>query len=406
MTANDVMKAKLNSTINGSTLLNDIRETEGRRENKIMLTAGPSNADPAVCDVGQLPLTGHLSADFLKMMDDVKQGLQYAFQTTYEWTLAVSGTGHAAMECCLFNLVEAGETVLVLNNGVWGTRVAALLNRINVNVQEIKKPYGDNFSYDEIEAAMKSVKPVLVFACHSESSGGAVQPVDRLGELCRNQSKEQGYDCLCLVDTVASLGGVPIHAEEWGIDAIYSGAQKCLSCPPGASPLSIGPRAVKKIQNRKTPCVSFYFDMVQLANYWGCDGQPRRYHHTGAIVSVYQLREGLRIVAKKGLDEMWKTHLNCSKLLWSELAKNGFEMYVKEEEKRLITVNVVCVPDGVDAGAVLKRLREVDDIELSGGLGALAGKVWRIGLMGFNCTEENVHKVVKALTEACKVCRK
>lgn len=380
-------------------------ETSGRNKNKVMLTAGPSNAHPAVCQVGSEMLTGHLSADFLQMMDDVKQGLQYAFQVSYPWTLAVSGTGHAAMECCLFNLCEAGETVLVLNNGVWGKRVGALLRRINVDVKEITKPYGDNFSYQEIEDAMRAVKPVLVFACHSESSGGAVQPIEKLGELCQKITKEQGFDCLCLVDTVASLAGVPIHAEKWGIDAIYSGAQKCLSCPPGASPVSFGPRAVAKIKSRKAPPVSFYFDAIQLANYWGCDGEARRYHHTGAIVSIYQLREGLRILADETLEKFWARHDECARLLWQELAKHGFKLYVQQEEKRLITVNVVCVPEGVDAGAVLKRLRENDGIELSGGLGELAGKAWRIGLMGYNCTSDNVHKVVKALAAACAACK-
>lgn len=366
---------------------------------KVMLTPGPSNAHPRVCAAGSQSLTGHLAKDFIELMDDVKAGLQYAFQTTYPCTLAVSGTGHAAMECAIMNLVEEGETVMTLSNGVWGMRVANLCRRLKANVVELKKPYGDNFTVEEIEAGMKEHKPAVIYVAHSESSGGTIQPVDKLGVLCRQ------YNCVSVVDTVASLAGVPIRTEEWQIDCIYSGAQKCLSCPPGASPISFGPRALEKVRNRKTKPVSFYFDIMELQNYWGCDENNRRYHHTAAITSVYQLREGLRILAEETLESFWQRHNACTQLLWQLLQENGFDLYVKDPAKRLITVNLVKVPEGVSAAAVQKYLLEKYDIEISGGLGECAGKVWRVGLMGVNAQEEHVRRVVKALVEALPHCK-
>jgi len=243
---------------------------------------------------------------------------------------------------------------------------------------------------------MREHHPSVIYIAHSETSGGVVQPVDNIGKLCRE------YNCVSIVDTVGSLGGVPFRAEEWGIDCVYSGSQKCLSCPPGVAPITFGPRALAKVQTRQTQSVSWYFDILELANYWGADGKPRRYHHTAAITSVYQLREGLRILAEETLESFWERHDYCAQLLWKELEANGFELYVKNAQKRLLTVTLVKVPDGVDAAKVIKFLLDNYDIELSGGLGGTAGKVLRVGLMGYNCTEENVRAAVQALVEACQ----
>ncbi|GFR93266.1 serine--pyruvate aminotransferase [Elysia marginata] len=331
---------------------------------KLLMGPGPSNAHPRVLAAGALPLLGHLHTEFTKIMDDTKAGIQYVFQTQNEWTFAVSGTGHAAMEAAVVNLLEADDVALVCQNGVWGVRLADMVERNGSIAKKITKPWGEVFSLEEIEEGLKEHKPKIVFVTYGESSGGTAQPLEGLGDLCHK------YDALLLVDSVAIVGGAPMFMDAWNIDVLYAGAQKVLSAPPAASPISFNQRARDAIASRKTRVRSFYFDAAELANYWGCDEGPRRYHHTGMISSVYALREGLAHFA--------------------------------ETSVRNPCVTTIKVPEGVDWKKVIEYAMKNHKLEIAGGLGELAGKVWRIGIMGYNCTPENVNRTLAVLQEALK----
>ncbi|EDV24208.1 uncharacterized protein TRIADDRAFT_26208 [Trichoplax adhaerens] len=361
---------------------------------RLLMGPGPSNASPRVLAASALPLLGHLHKEFLDVMDEIKEGLRYIFQTNNSLTIAISGTGHAAMEAAIANVVERNDKVLVAVNGLWGARVFDLSSRYGAKVTTIKKPVGQVFTLEEIEEGLIRDKPKLFFITHAESSATVLQPLEGIGRLCHK------HNCLLLVDTVASLGGIPIKVDELEIDIVYSGAQKCLSSPPGASPISFSPRAWDKVKNRKTKVESFYFDLIQLANYWGVDDQPRRYHHTGPISSFYALREGISILCNEGLENSWRRHKENSELLWNELQKLGLELYVKKKIARLPTVTAVNVPNGINWKEVATFIMQKYNLEISGGLGETAGKVWRIGLMGYNCTKENVQLITAAMYDA------
>ncbi|XP_038061547.1 serine--pyruvate aminotransferase, mitochondrial-like [Patiria miniata] len=365
---------------------------------KLLMGPGPSNAPPRILAAGALPMLGHMHPEFVKVMDDVKAGIQYAFQTRNELTLAVSGTGHAGMEAATMNILEPGDTILVAEKGLWGKRLADLGNRNGANVKIIKKPMGQVFSLLEIENGLRRYNPSVFFITQGESSGTALQPLEGVGELCHR------YNCLLFVDTVASLGGVPLLVDEWGIDVIYSGSQKVLGAPPGTAPISFSMKAREKMARRKTRVPSFYLDMVELGNYWGCDESPRRYHHTGMIHSVYALREGLAMLAEEGLENCWVRHRQCAEMLWAGLEKLGLKLLVTDRSARLPTVTGVMVPQGVAWKEVTQYMMDKYKIEISGGLGALAGKIWRIGLLGHNCQPYNVEKVLIALKEALSHC--
>jgi alanine-glyoxylate transaminase/serine-glyoxylate transaminase/serine-pyruvate transaminase len=356
---------------------------------RYLMGPGPANADPRVLTAQALPLLGHMHPPFLKIMDEVQQGLRYLFQTSSPYTLCVSGTGHAGMEAAIANLVEPGETVIVGNKGIWGTRVCDMAERFGANVVDLKKEAGKTFSYDELKAAIEEHKPALLFLCQGESSTGVQQSLSGLGELCEKNGT------LLLVDTVCSLGGVPLFADEWKIDAIYSGSQKCLSAPPGAAPLFLSPRALEKIKSRKTKVRSYYLDLNLVGDYWGWFGS-RSYHHTGMVSMWYAMREALALVAKEGLNEMWQRHQAVHEQLWEGLRKMGLEPFVEDPKDRLCTVNTIKVPNGVDWAAVCKNAMDKYEVEISGGLGPTAGKVWRIGLMGYNATPATVELVLAA----------
>ncbi|XP_002737533.1 alanine--glyoxylate aminotransferase-like [Saccoglossus kowalevskii] len=360
---------------------------------KTLMGPGPSNASDRVLKASALPILGHLHPEFCKVMDDIKAGLQYAFQTKNPVTFAISGTGHAGMEAALMNIIERGEVFMSAVKGLWGERAADLADRLGADVRRISKPLGEVFSLDDIEKGLKEHKPSALYLCHSESSSGILQPLEGMGPLCKK------YNCILIVDTVASLGGVPFFLDELDIDLVYSGSQKVLSAPPGTAPITFGPRAIEKIKNRKTRVPSFYFDFEGLANYWGCDEGPRRYHHTAPINSMYALRESLAFLAEEGLEKFWARHKECAELLYKGVEDMGLKMLVPNKDCRLPCVNTVCVPEGVDWKAVTVYVMSKYSIEISGGLGASAGKVWRIGLMGENATKENVERVLKALKE-------
>ena len=358
---------------------------------RLLLGPGPSNADPRILGALGTPQVGHLDPVFLVLMIEVQELLRYAWQTDNELTVPISGTGSAAMEASLANTVEVGDVVLVGVNGYFGLRLVDMAGRYGADVREITKPWGEVFGLDELRAALEEHRPTILALVHAETSTGAHQPLEGIGELCRE------HDCLLLVDTVTSLGGVPIFLDEWGIDVAYSGSQKCLSCPPGIAPLTMGPRAADKLAGRATPVANWYLDMSMLAAYWG---DERTYHHTAPISMNYALREALRIVAEEGLEARWARHRSNAELLWDGLGDIGLECHVAPEH-RLPSLTTVRVPDGVDATVIAARLLDEYNIEIAGGLGELAGRVWRVGLMGSNSRPENVQRLLSALGSLC-----
>lgn len=367
---------------------------------KTLMGPGPTNCPPRVLNASAMPLLGHLHPEFTQIMDEVVAGIKYAFQTDNKWTVCVSGTGHAAMETSVCNMLEPGETVLVGVNGLWGERFSDMADRHEAKVVTINKPMGQVFTLAEIEEGLKRHKPKVAFFTHGESSGATVQSLEGIGALCHK------YDCLLIVDSVAALGGVPLFMDKWEIDVLYTGSQKVLSAPPGASPISFSDKARNKVLNRKSRVRSYYFDMNHLANYWGCEGEARRYHHTGPISSVYALREGLARLAEEGLENSWANHKKCAEMLHEGLEKLGLELLVKDKAIRLPCVTGICVPAGVNWKDVTDYAMKKYLVEIAGGLGSQAGKIWRIGLLGHNCTPDNVRLVLRALGEGLNHAKK
>jgi alanine-glyoxylate transaminase/serine-glyoxylate transaminase/serine-pyruvate transaminase len=332
---------------------------------------------------------GHLDPCFLEVMSEIQELLRYLFQTDNELTIPISGTGSAAMEASLANIIEPGDVVLVGIIGYFGQRIADMAGRYRADVRLVETEWGQVLDLATLRAALEEHRPSVLALVHGETSSGARQPIEGIGDLCRE------YDCLLLVDTVASLGGVPFFTDDWKVDIVYSGSQKCLSCPPGVSPLTFGPRAVEKLNNRKTTVANWYLDLTLLTKYWGIS---RVYHHTAPINLNYALREALTLVAEEGLAERWARHQEMAELLWQGLDQIGLACHV-EPNLRLPSLTTVLVPEGVDAKEVAGRLLNEYNIEIAGGFGPLAGKVWRVGLMGFNSRRENVVLLLEALKE-------
>ncbi|NXM31049.1 SPYA protein, partial [Oxyruncus cristatus] len=367
---------------------------------RLLLGPGPSNVPHRIQAAGGRQLLGHMHPEVLQVMDEIKAGIQYAFQTQNQLTLAISGSGHCAMEAALFNLLERGDTILVTINGIWGQRAADIARRLGANVYELLKPPGEYFTLRDIEEGLVQHKPSVLFVTHGESSTGVLQPLEGLGKLCH------GHGCLLLVDAVASLGGAPIFMDQQEIDILYSGSQKVLNSPPGSAPISFSERAREKVLRRKTKPLSFYLDIGWLGNYWGCDGEPRRYHHTAPINSFFSLREGLAMLAEIGLESSWERHrANCARLCQG-LLNLGLELFVKEETVRLPTITTVRVPEGYNWKDITAFLMDNHAMEIAGGLGPTVGKVLRIGLMGCNSTSENVNRVLRALRDALSSCHR
>jgi alanine-glyoxylate transaminase/serine-glyoxylate transaminase/serine-pyruvate transaminase len=357
---------------------------------RTLLGAGPANAHPRVLQAMGGPLVGHLDPTFLRVMDEISELLRYAWQTDNPLTIAISGTGSAAMESALANVIEPGDRVLVGVAGYFGRRMVDMAQRYGGDVRCLETPWGTSFTLDALRAGIEAHRPAVLALVHAETSTGARQPLEGVAELCRE------HDCLLVLDTVTSLGGVPLMVDAWDVDVAYSGAQKCLSCPPGASPITFGPRALAKIEARRQPIANWYMNADLLSKYWS--GSPRAYHHTAPMPLFYALREGLRLVAEEGLEARWARHQATAELFWAGLAERGLECHV-ERDIRLPSLTTVRVPDGVDAAAVTRRLLTEYNIEIAGGLGELAGKVWRVGLMGFNSRRENVTALLGALDE-------
>ncbi|KAK6738516.1 hypothetical protein RB195_020551 [Necator americanus] len=356
---------------------------------------GPSNMRDVIAESQSRSLLGHLHPEFIKVMSDTREGLQYIFKTKNAYTFAVSGTGHAGMECAVINLVERDDVFLVVEIGIWGKRAADLGARIGAKVHTVTAPHGCAVEVEAIEEALAKYKPAVLFVCHGESSTGVCQPLVGLAEACHR------HGTLLLVDTVASLGGAEFRMDDWDVDCVYSATQKVLNAPPGLAPISFSDRAIQKIKNRKERVPSFYFDVLELGNYWGCDDQAKRYHHTAPISSVYALRAALAVIAKEGIDEGVRRHVENAKFLYEKLKEERLECFVEQEKWRLPCLTTVKVPEGVDWKGVMEEMMK-QGTEIAGGLGPTVGKLWRIGTFGGNSDKQKIEKVVKLLAETIK----
>ncbi|GAA0790772.1 MULTISPECIES: pyridoxal-phosphate-dependent aminotransferase family protein [Pseudomonadati] len=361
---------------------------------RILMGPGPSDVYPEVLAAQAKPTIGHLDPLFVNMMDELKQLIQYAFQTKNEMTLAVSAPGSAGMETCFVNLVEPGEKVIVCRNGVFGERMRQNVERVGGVAVVVDNEWGQPVCPQDVEQALVAHPDAKFLAfVHAETSTGALSDAQTLCTLA------QLHNCLTIVDAVTSLGGVELRVDEWGIDAIYSGSQKCLSCVPGLSPVSFSDKAVAKLKSRQTPVQSWFLDQTLVMGYWGnAAGGKRSYHHTAPVNALYALHESFRVLANEGLENAWARHHNMHVLLRDGLSKLGLK-FVVDEAYRLPQLNAVYIPEGIDDALVRKQLLEQYNLEIGAGLGALAGKAWRIGLMGFGARRENVALCLKALED-------
>ncbi len=364
---------------------------------RLLLGPGPSQVHPRVLRAMSAPLLGHLDPAFVQMMEEVKDLLRVVFATSNPLTIPISGTGSAGMEACLVNLLEPGDEFVVGVNGVFGSRMAEVAERAGAVVRRVEAPWGNVIRPEQIEAALKNTtKPKLVAVVHAETSTGAWQPLPEIAKLAHH------HGALVLVDCVTSLGGAPVLVDEWRIDAAYSGTQKCLSCPPGLSPITFSPRAVDVVKARKTKVQSWYLDLSLLAQYWG---EERVYHHTAPITMNYALREALRLVVEEGLEARYERHRRNHEALAAGLGPLGLSL-AAEAGHRLPMLNAVTVPDGVDEAKVRAQLLREHGIEIGGGLGPMKGKVWRIGLMGESSRRASVLTLLAALEDGLAACGK
>ena len=354
---------------------------------RTLMGPGPSDIHPRVLRALAANTVGHLDPYFLKIMDDMQKMLRELFHTKNQLTMAISATGSAGMECTVVNLIEPGDPMIVCVNGVFGARMFDVAQRAGADVTRLDRPWGEVFRPEDLKEALHKVKPKVVGIVMAETSTGALQPLEEISQLVHNAG------AMLLVDAVTSLGGVPVKVDEWEIDAIYSGSQKCLSCPPGLSPVSFNAKALEVIQNRKRKVQSWYLDMSMLASYWGTD---RVYHHTAPINMNYGLYEALRVVMQEGLEKCHARHALHHRALKAGLTSLGLK-YAANEEHQLPMLNAVLTPPGVDEAEARKELLNRFGIEIGGGLGEFKGKAWRIGLMGFGARAENVLKLLAAL---------
>jgi alanine-glyoxylate transaminase/serine-glyoxylate transaminase/serine-pyruvate transaminase len=362
-------------------LLNGIEEV-------LLMGPGPSCIHDSVYDALSKKTLGHLDPYFLKIMDVIKKQLQELLNTKNALTLPISGTGSAGMETCFVNLVEPGDPMLILINGVFGLRMQDVASRLGAEVDTLEYEWGTPVVVDDVKKKIAEKPYKIVAVVHAETSTGVCNPITEIGELC------QGTTTLYLVDTVTSLGGMKVAMDDWGIDALYSGSQKCLSCPPGLAPVSFSDKAVEVLQNRKIKVPNWYLDLSMIIKYW--EGQKRVYHHTAPVNMLYALYQALFLILEEGLDNVYQRHVKNHQALVTGLEEFGLTMLV-ESQYRLPMLNAVCVPDDIDEAAVRKALREEHKIEIGAGLGPLAGKIWRVGLMGHTARPENVTRLIEAL---------
>lgn len=360
---------------------------ELRTSSRILMGPGPSDADPRLLRVMATPLLGHLDPEFIAIMDETKELLRYLFQTDNELTIPISGTGSAGMETCFCNLIEPGDEVIVGVNGVFGQRMCDVAERCGARVIRVEAPWGEIIQPDKVAEALSQSRAKVVAIVHAETSTGVLQPLEEMASLAHQNG------ALLLVDAVTSLGGMPVEVDKWGIDVCYSGTQKCISCPPGLSPVTFNQMAVDALNQRKTKVQSWYLDLTMIGKYWGSD---RTYHHTAPITMNYALREALRLIHEEGLEARFARHELNSRALVVGLEAMGVYPFVPAEY-RLTSLNAVKVPDGVDDATVRQRLLQEMGIEVGGGLGDLKGRIWRIGLMGYSSQWRNVLLFLAAL---------
>ncbi len=357
---------------------------------RTLMGPGPSDVSPRVLAALAQPTIGHLDPEFIRLMDETKVLLQYAFQTKNQMTFPVSAPGSAGMECALVNLLEPGDKAVVCVNGVFGGRMRDIVGRIGGTAIVVEDTWGTPVDPQKVEDALKQNPSAKVLAwVQAETSTGAESDSATLAKL------GHAHGCLLVTDTVTALGGTPLKVDEWGLDAVYSGTQKCLSCVPGLSPVTFSERALDAVKKRKTPCVSWFLDISLLMGYWS--GENRRaYHHTAPINANYALHEALTILREEGLENSWARHRKHHLALRAGVEALGLS-FVVAEAHRLPQLNSISIPAGVDEAAVRKTLLNEHGIEIGAGLGSMAGKIWRIGVMGHSARQENILKVVGAL---------
>ncbi len=357
---------------------------------RTLMGPGPSDVHPRILEALSRPTIGHLDPEFINLMDEVKELLQYTFQTRNAMTMPVSAPGSAGMETCFANLVEPGDKVIVCRNGVFGGRMVENVERCGGSAVIVDDEWGSAIDPAKLQEALATNPDACIVAMvHAETSTGAQSDVATLVELAHQ------HDCLTIVDAVTSLGGTPVKVDEWNIDAIYSGTQKCLSCTPGIAPVSFSDKALDKVRNRKTKVQSWFMDLNLVMGYWG-EGAKRAYHHTAPINALYALHEALIMLKNEGLENAWERHRTNHLALRAGLEAMGLEFVVNQND-RLPQLNAVTIPAGVDDADVRNRLLNEYNLEIGAGLGALAGKVWRIGLMGHSSRRENILLCVGAL---------
>ena len=359
---------------------------------RTLMGPGPSDVSPRVLEAMSRPTLGHLDPVFVAMMDEVKALLKYAFQTGNELTMPVSAPGSAGMETCFVNLVEPGDKVIICQNGVFGGRMKENVERCGGIAVMVQDEWGRAVDPQKLEDALKANRDAKIVAfVHAETSTGAVSDAKTLAEIAHK------HGCLVIADAVTSLGGSPLKVDEWKLDAIYSGTQKCLSCTPGLSPVSFSEAAVERIRGRKSKVQSWFLDLNLVMGYWG-GNVKRAYHHTAPINALYGLHEALVILQDEGLENAWARHRKHHLALRAGVEAMGLAFVVPEAE-RLPQLNAIAIPEGVDDAAVRSMLLSDWQLEIGAGLGAMAGKVWRIGLMGHACNARNVLLCLSALED-------
>jgi len=360
---------------------------------RLLMGPGPSNVDPRVNLAMAKPLLGHLDPYFIQIMHQVQALLREVFATRNSLTIPISGTGTAGMEAAFVNVVEPGDKILIGVNGFFGERMVEIASRCGVEVKKLDGTWGKPFEPAEVEKELRAFRPKVLALVHAETSTGVLQPLEEFSSILKKFP-----ETLFLADTVTSLGGHPVKVDEWGIDVCYSGTQKCLSCPPGLAPITFSPKAVERIKNRTRKVQSFYLDMDTLGKYWGSE---ITYHHTAPVSMNYALLEALRIVQEEGLDRRFERHRRNHLALVAGVEAMGLKMFV-DPPHRLWSLNTIAIPEGIDDGKVRKSLLEEYGLEIGGGLGPLKGKIWRVGLMGYNSDEKNVLFFLTTLEQALR----
>jgi len=350
---------------------------------------GPSDVPRPVLEALSSRTIGHLDPDFIRIMDQTQEMLREVFQSKNRMTIPISGTGSSGMETLVANLVEPGDRVIMVKSGVFGGRIADEVSRFGGELVEINVEWGRTVELDQVRQALSGGRCRALFLVHAETSTGALQrQMKEIGGLAHE------HDALFLVDAVTSLGGTEVKVDEWGIDAAYSGTQKCLSVPPGLSPITLSERAMEKVRKRRTPVRSWYFDLTMIEEYWN-QGGARKYHHTAPVNMIFALHEGLRLILEEGLHAVFERHGKNASALQAGLEALGFTYVVENPDERLPMLHAVFLPEGADEATLRRQLRTECNLEVGAGLGKFAGKAWRVGLMGHSCREEKLEALLR-----------